>query len=80
MDTWFQLPYMEPHHYYNRNERRQTETLRKNLNLPEKGVITALIDSRGILKYINTNASDQLSDSLTQINTLIKNPTTTEKE
>ena len=72
MDTFFTMPYIEPHHFNNNMRNRNVETLRTNLELAENTIIVAMIDNNGILKYINTNASKELSKSLTDINVLIR--------
>jgi hypothetical protein len=70
MEMRFLVPGME---HYGMNQRPDTgETLRGQLGLPADTVITALINGRGELVYINTNAVKELSGALVQINKMMK--------
>lgn len=69
LDIQFGMVGMEPH-MYRRQERR--ETLRGKLKFENQKVITALIDGNGDLVYLNIDAGNELSGSLVQINTLMK--------
>ena len=56
------------------------ETLRGQLVLPEDKVITALINGAGDLVYLNADAGKELAGSLVQMNKLVREEKTSEKE
>jgi len=56
------------------------ETLRGKLKLENEKVITALIDGKGDLVYIDVDAGNKLSGSLVHINNLMKEGKQTEKQ
>jgi hypothetical protein len=63
---------MEPYGYRRPDRPDRGETLRGQLGLPNETVITTLINGRGELVSINTDAGKELSGSLVQINKLMK--------
>lgn len=77
LDTQFIGARMEPGAY--RPDERG-ETLRRNLRLENQKVVTALIDGNGGLVYLNPDAGGELSKSLVEINTLMREGRTTDKQ
>lgn len=77
LDTQFIGTRMEPGAY--RPDERG-ETLRRNLRLENQKVVTALIDGNGGLVYLNPDAGGELSKSLVEINTLMREGRTTDKQ
>jgi len=72
MNTRFQIPFRGgPMPYY--NERTITkETLREFFGIAENKVAVLLINGQGDLLYMNKDAGQQFSETLTGINTLMK--------
>jgi hypothetical protein len=70
MNVQFVFPFRDHPHYDQPSA--NVETLRKQFRLPENKMCVLVVDGKGNLVYIDTDAEQQLAEVLTEINELMR--------
>lgn len=71
---------MDPRMFNLSQRGERVETLRGNLKFENEKTITVLVDGNGDTVYLNTDAGNELADSLVKINTLMREGKKAEKQ
>jgi hypothetical protein len=70
MNVQFVFPFRDHPHYDQPSA--NVETLRKQFRLPENKMCVLVVDGKGNLVYIDTDAEQQVAEVLTEINELMR--------